>query len=125
MKRLTYDQVLRMHRRNIERTGGCDGIRDEGLLDAALEAPFQTFDSQPLWPNVESQAARLATGIIRNHPFLDGNKRTGILAMLVFLRINHADILVSDEELIELGLAVASGKMETEQVREWIVARRD
>ena len=77
-----------MHRELIAAHGGSDGIRDEGLLDSALKAPFQTFAGQPLIPSIQQKAARLCYGLVMNHPFVDGNKRAGAHIMLTFLAIN-------------------------------------
>ena len=86
MKKLTKEQILVMHRELIEAYGGSDGIRDEDLLESALAAPFQTFDGNPLWPTVQQKVVRLGFGLIMNHPFVDGNKRTGAHIMLTACR---------------------------------------
>jgi len=85
MIRLTTKQVIFLHSSLIEATGGTDGVRDIGLLESALEAPFQTFDRKDLYPALIQKAARLGQSLISNHPFVDGNKRIGIHTMLVFL----------------------------------------
>ena len=84
MIRLTKKQVLMLHTQLIEATGGCDGIRDEGLLDSALESPFRSFGGEELYPSIQSKAARLCYGLVRNHALIDGNKRIGAHTMLVF-----------------------------------------
>lgn len=104
----------------IEATGGSDGIRDENLLTSAIEAPFQTFDGIDLYPTLLQKAARLGYSIISNHPFIDGNKRIGIHVMLVFLAVNGIEIICTQKELIELGLALASGKIDTEKLLKWL-----
>lgn len=106
----------------IKQSGGSDGVRDNGLLDMALHAPFQTFENTELYPSIQSKAARLCFSIISNHPFIDGNKRIGILAMLVFLDVNQVMIQCSNQEIIELGLGVASGNFNTELIIDWIIA---
>jgi prophage maintenance system killer protein len=85
MTKLSKEQILMLHSMAIKQSGGLDGVRDDGLLDMALHAPFQTFESTELYPSIQSKAARLCFSIISHHPFIDGNKRIGILAMLVFL----------------------------------------
>ncbi len=120
MIKLTKPQVLKMHTAMIEATGGSDGLRDENLLDSALEAPFQTFDGIDLYPALLQKAARLGYSIISNHPFVDGNKRTGIHTMLVFLAVNGVDIICTQNDLIEIGLKLASGKMDNEQLLKWL-----
>ena len=89
MKVLTKRQILLLHSALIRQSGGSDGIRDEGLLDSAVSTPFQTFANQELYPSLLEKAARLGFGLICNHPFIDGNKRIGTHAMLVFLDINQ------------------------------------
>lgn len=79
MKRLTLEQVLQMHRLLIKQTGGIDGVRDGGLLDSALNAPFQSFDGEDIYKTIQAKAARLGFSLVNNHPFIDGNKRIGIL----------------------------------------------
>ena len=89
MKRLTKEQILLLHSALIAQSGGSAEIRDDGLLESAINAPFQTFDGQELYPSLLEKATRLGYGLIKNHPFVDGNKRIGTHAMLVFLAINH------------------------------------
>jgi death-on-curing protein len=112
---------MHLHSLAIKNTGGLDGIRDEGLLDSALNSPFQSFAGEELYPSIQSKAARLGFSIINNHPFLDGNKRIGILAMMVFLDINGIELVCGDEDIIDLGLGVASGKYDSEYIKEWII----
>lgn len=121
MKKLTKEQVLLLHQILIKYTGGADGIRDEGLLESALAAPFMSFDGVSTYPTLENKAARLAFGIVRNHPFVDGNKRTGILAMLSFLEANGIKIICTDEELVDLGLGLAGGSIDEKTVLAFIV----
>lgn len=122
MKILSKRQILMLHTALISQTGGLDGIRDEGLLESALNAPFQTFAEQDLYPTVLEKAARLGYGIIRNHPFLDGNKRIGTHAMLVFLDINQLSLSYEDDDLILTILQIASGAKGYEELLEWLKA---
>lgn len=85
MIRLTKSQILLLHEQLITETGGSSGLRDEGMLDSALNAPFQTFGKEDMYPSLQQKAARLCFGLVKNHPFVDGNKRIGAHAMLVFL----------------------------------------
>jgi death-on-curing protein len=94
MKRLSRQQVLRLHTMLINETGGSDGLRDEGLLDSALNAPFQSFGGDDLYKTVSAKAARLGFSLINNHAFIDGNKRIGILVMLTFLEMNALCLIV-------------------------------
>lgn len=121
MKRLTKTQILKMHSLLIQETGGSDGVRDEGLLDSALNLPFQSFDGEDIYKTIHAKAASLGFSLINNHSFIDGNKRIGILAMLVFLEINGIEILCTDEELIELGLGVADGSVSDKDLLHWII----
>ena len=121
MKRLTKIQILKMHSLLIQKTGGSDGVRDEGLLDSALNLPFQSFDGEDIYKTIQAKAARLGFSLINNHPFVDGNKRIGILVMLVFLEINGIEIICTDEELIELGLGVADGSVSYKDLLNWII----
>ena len=120
MIRLTKDQVISMHRAMVAATGGSDGIRDEGLLESALEAPFQTFGGTDIYPTLLQKAARLGFSIVSNHPFVDGNKRIGVHTMLVFLELNGVEIDCTQDELVEVGLSLASGKMSADILFEWL-----
>ena len=120
MKRLTKEQVLRLHEDLIEEFGGIYGVRDEGLLESALSAPFQTFDGQDLYPSVLEKAGRLGYGLIRNHPFLDGNKRIGVHVLLVCLALNGVRLSYDDEDLIQTALGVASGSVVFEEFCRWL-----
>lgn len=121
MKRLTKTQILKMHSLLIQETGGSDGIRDEGLLDSALNLPFQSFDGEDIYKTIQAKAARLGFSLINNHSFADGNKRIGILAMLVFLEMNGIEIICTDEELVELGLGVADSSVSYKDLLNWII----
>ncbi|MCH5262782.1 MAG: type II toxin-antitoxin system death-on-curing family toxin [Lachnospiraceae bacterium] len=119
---LSREQILYLHSKLINATGGIDGIRDEGLLDSALQTPFQVFGVEELYPSVPWKAARLCYGLmIQNHAFYDGNKRIGVYAMLVFLELNGMETDCCDEELVNLGLGVASGEMKDEDIVDWIL----
>ena len=120
MKILKKRQILLLHSALIAESGGSDGIRDEGLLDSAVNTPFQTFSGQDLYPTVLEKAVRLGFGLIRNHPFIDGNKRIGTHAMLVFLSLNSITLSYEDDELISTILSVASGEMDADGLLKWI-----
>ena len=91
MTRLSKEQLLLMHEQLIDRYGGSYGVRDEGLLDSALATPFQCFSGIDFYPTPLSKAVRLCCGLVHNHPFIDGNKRIGALALLVMLDLNHIE----------------------------------
>jgi len=123
MKRLTSKQVLEMHADLISATGGTDGLRDMGLLESALNSPFQTFDEIDMYPTLQQKAARLAFSIVKNHPFVDGNKRSGIHVMLVFLAINGILPDYTQEELIEIGLKLADGSINDVFLFQWLLSK--
>ena len=120
MKKLKLDQIIKLHEMLLKETGGSPGLRDVSLLESAINSPFQTFDKVSLYPTLERKAARLGYGIVKNHPFLDGNKRIGLLAMLTFLEINGIELQYTDEELIKIGLALADGTFSEKQLLTWI-----
>lgn len=113
-----------LHRDLIAETGGIEGVRDEGLLDSALQLPFQTFDGQALYPSIQQKAVRLCSSLVNNHPFVDGHKRIGIHTMLVFLAVNGVELFYTQEELISLGLSLAEGKLTCDDVLRWITTHQ-
>ena len=118
MKTLSKEQVLRLHNALLETFGGTAGVRDDGLLESALNAPFATFGGQYLYPSVQAKAAQLGFGLVCNHPFVDGNKRIGMYVMLTFLEVNGIRLDCTNDEVVEVGLAVASGAMDDETLLE-------
>ncbi|UTC81863.1 type II toxin-antitoxin system death-on-curing family toxin [Treponema denticola] len=116
----TQQQVKEMHRSLISTTGGTDGIRDEGLLDSALQSPFQTFNRKELYFDIIDKAAQLCYALIKNHPFIDGNKRIGVHVMLVFLELNNKKMTYTQNELVDLGLGIESGNITSEKIKKWI-----
>ncbi len=121
MIRLTKKQVLMLYTQLVESTGGSDGIRDEGLLDSALESPFQSFGGEELYPSIQAKAARLCYGLVKNHAMVDGNKRIGAHTMLVFLAVNGYELKYTQNELVDLILDVADGKKAYEDLLKWIL----
>ena len=122
MKRLSLETVIALHSELIAQTGGLDGVRDSNMLDGSVNSPFHTFGGQYLYPTVQAMAAHLAFSLIKNHPFLDGNKRIGILSMLVFLEINGLPVTCTDDELITLGLGLAESSIDESDLIEWIIS---
>jgi death-on-curing protein len=120
MIRLTKEQVIKIHSALIAKTGGIDGIRDENLLESSLNSPFQSFDGVELYPSLMQKAAWIGYSLISNHPFIDGNKRIGIHIMLVFLSLNGIELNYAQEELIDIGLKLAAGKMKAEELIIWL-----
>ena len=119
-----YEQVVKIHRSLIEKTGGMDGIRDAQLLDSALKTPFQTFGGNNLYPDILDKASQLCYSLIENHPFVDGNKRIGVHLMLFFLKLNNIEVNYSQQELIDFGLDISSGKMSKNDIKGWIIEHR-
>ena len=120
---LTRGQVLLLHKLIYDRFGGSYGVRDEGLLDSALAAPMQTYGGQDLYETDLDKIVHLAFGLIRNHPFADGNKRIGALALLVLLELNGYELKACNEEFYDAIYGVASGEMDEEEFREWVGSR--
>ena len=110
MIKFSKENVLSIYEVLTLKTGGTVGIRDEGLLASALEAPYQTFSGVDLFPTLLEKGVRLGFGLVSNHPFVDGNKRIGILIMLVFFEMNGTLIDFTDDEVVDMALGVASGK---------------
>jgi death-on-curing protein len=121
MKKLSKEQILMLHAQLINQFGGSDGVRDYNLLESALEMPFQSFGGEELYPTIQSKAARLGYGLIKNHCMLDGNKRIGTHAMLVFLALNGIELKYTQKELYETILAVADGSLEYEGFLQWVL----
>lgn len=117
---LIIDEIISLHGKLISQTGGLDGLRDIGLLESAVCSASGSFEDIEQYPSVEEKSARLAFAIINNHAFVDGNKRVGILVMLMTLKLNNIAITYSQAELIELGLSIASGKQKYQDVYNWI-----
>lgn len=101
MRKLSKEQILMLHSQLIEETGGSDGVRDYNLLESAIESPFQSFGGDELHPTIQAKAARLGYGLIKNHCMIDGNKRIGTHAMLVFLALNGIELKYTQKELYE------------------------
>ena len=120
---LTLDEVLAIHAHQVSRYGGALGIRDRGLLESALAMPQATFGDEILHPSLHEQAAAYLFHIVKNHPFIDGNKRIAHAAMEVFLMLNGWEIVADVDEQERLMLEVAAGSWSREQLHEWLQAR--
>lgn len=121
MIKFDNEKVLLLHQLVIESSGGTAGVRDFKLLDSAISSCYQTFDGKELYATKEEKGARLGYQLVANHAFVDGNKRVGVLVMLSFLEINGIKIQCTDDELIELGLSLASDKMKYEELLAFIL----
>ena len=124
MIRFSREKVLLLHQLMAEATGGSVGVRDEGLLDSALESAFAGFGDKEFYPSKEEKGARLGYALITNHAFVDGNKRIGMYVMLTFLEMNGIRIQCSDKDLVDAGLSVADGKMDYEGLLQWVLDHR-
>lgn len=120
MIRFSTERVLLLHQLMIAQTGGSDGLRDRGLLESAVESVYASFDGQELYPSKQEKGARLGYALIANHAFVDGNKRIGMYAMLTFLEVNGIHLNCGNEDVIKVGLGVASGTMKYEDVLAWV-----
>jgi len=116
MIKFSKEKVLLLHKLLAEATGGSIGVRDEGLLDSALESAFSGFGDREFYPTKEEKGARLGYCLISNHAFVDGNKRIGIYVMLSFLEMNGIRIQCTDEEIVDVGLSLADGRMTYEEL---------
>jgi len=124
MIKFSKDKVLLLHKLIAEETGGSVGVRDEALLESALENAFSGFGGQEFYPSKEEKGARLGYTLISNHAFVDGNKRIGMYVMLTFLEVNGIRLDCSNDEVVAAGLGVASGEMDYNALLEWVRAHR-
>ena len=122
MRYLTVEEVLELHARLLEQFGGSEGLRDPGALDSAVEQPRMTFRGEDLYPTVAEKAAILSFSLARNHPFVDGNKRTAHAAMEVFLVLNSYEIEASVDEQERVFLSLAAGEVKREEFTDWVKA---
>ena len=120
MIRLTVEQIEKLHDAVINKTGGSLGIRDKGLVESAVNTPFQTFGGQDLYPSLEEKAVRLGYGLTMNHGFIDGNKRIGALALLTLLEINGKELKCTDQELEDVFLVLGAGEMSDTDLLDWV-----
>ena len=121
---LSKNQVLTLHAQLIAETGGIDGLRDESMLESALHAPFQSFAGEEVCPSLQQKAARLCFGLVKNHPFIDGNKRIGAHAMLVFLALNGIELEYTQDDLSNIILSLAAGEIGQADFLQWVIDRQ-
>ena len=113
---ISKEQVKRLHEKQLDATGGLNGVRDENLLESALSAAFQSFNGVYLYPSIEAKIARIAYGLVSNHPFVDGNKRIGTYVMLILLELNNIKADFTDKDIIRIGMELASGEINETQL---------
>lgn len=124
MIKFSKEKILLLHKILAEATGGSVGVRDEALLDSALESAFAGFGDREFYPTKEEKGARLGFALISNHAFVDGNKRIGVYVMLSFLEMNGIRIKCTDEEIVVIGLSTADGSMSYEELLQWVVEHK-
>ena len=120
MMLLTVAEIISIHSKLILQSGGLDGIRDIGLLESAVASANNSFYDVEQYPSLEEKAARLAFAIVSNHAFIDGNKRIGILVMLMTLKLNNIKIFYSQQDLVNLGLNIADGIYKYDDIYKWV-----
>ena len=120
MRYLALAEVVDLHRRLLDATGGAAGIRDVGALESALAQPRMTLAASEVYPTLAEKAAALCFSLVGNHPFVDGNKRVGHAAMETFLVLNGAEIDASLDEQERVMLALAAGRLDRGQLADWL-----
>ena len=120
---LSLAQILTLHQALVERFGGSPGVRDKGALEAAVTRPAMTYGGEDLYPDVASKAAALMESLVMNHPFADGNKRVGEATAELLALVNGWELIAVDDELEQITLAVAGGKMGVEPLSIWFRQR--
>ena len=124
MIKFSKENVLLLHKFIAQETGGSIGVRDEALLESALEAAFAGFGDKEFYPTKEKKGARLGYTLISNHAFVDGNKRIGMYVMLTFLEVNGIHMDCTNEEVTEMGLALADGSVGYEELLNWVIEHK-
>ena len=122
MIELSKTQIIMLHEMIYERYGGASGVLNDSMLDSALQAPFQTFDGEELFPDTKDKIIRLAYGLIRNHSFKDGNKRIGALALLTLLELNGYHVKSDNREFTDIIMGIAAGKKDDNDLKRWVEA---
>ena len=124
MIRFSKEKILLLHRLMAIETGGSVGVRDEALLESALESAFAGFVDRAFYPSKEEKAAKIGFSLVSNHAFVDGNKRIGMFIMITFLEVNGIYLGCTNEEVVKVGLALAEGKFKYEELLSWIREHR-
>ena len=117
---LTVDEIIELHSKLVLRTGGSDTVRDRGLVESAVYNTASGFGGEEFYPSLEEKSARLMYSLVNNHAFVDGNKRIGMYVLLTFLETNGIKIRPTVDDVARVGLAVAAGEMQYEDLLEWI-----
>ncbi len=119
---ISAEDILLIHSRVIEGSGGLDGLRDSAGLEAAVFAPMQTFDGQELYPSDIEKIARLGFGLASNHAFVDGNKRISAMMTQLLLKWNGYDLTLRTGELADMFIAIADGTSNGKDLLDWVYA---
>ncbi len=117
---ISINNILRLHELSILKYGGTEGVRDQGLMESAIARPYQTFGGEDLYPTFFEKAAAIVESIIINHPFVDGNKRTGFLAMLAVLEAGNLKITATNDELYNFTIKISTGEIKFEEIVTWL-----
>jgi len=117
---ISADEILFIHRRLIEVFGGSNGVRDEGIMLSAIARPYSGFGDTQFYPTPEEKAAAIVESIVKNHPFIDGNKRTGYVLMEIILRTSNLFIQASQQERYEFVIQIATGSLKYNEIVDWI-----
>lgn len=117
---ISLEETLLIHELAIEKFGGAVGVRDLSLLESAIQRPYSTFDQQELYPNPATKASSIIESIVKNHPFADGNKRTGYILMRLLLLKSNLDINATENEKYEFVIKIAEGKLDFDEIKSWI-----
>jgi len=117
---ITRELIDELHELSLKAYGGGSGTRDESMLESAIARPFQTFGGEPLYPTVYEKAAAIAQSIIINHPYIDGNKRTGLLAMIAMLEVYGFELTAESNETYEMTIKISTGHIELNEISDWI-----
>ena len=117
---ILLEDILKLHELSIERFGGSHGIREPGLLESAISRPFQTFDGNELYPSVIQKSSALVESLVKNHPFVDGNKRTGAIALVAFLEEEGFSFLADEESFYNLIISISTGERSFDEIVTWL-----
>lgn len=123
MKYVSVDDVIKLQEKLIYRYGGSNGIREINLLKSSVESSFQTYGGVELYPTMIDKIIQISYSLIKNHCFIDGNKRIGVMILLYLLEINEIGHTMSNSDIIKLGLEVASGEMSKEDFKSFIESK--
>jgi len=124
MRRLSMANIILLHQKLIDQTGGRHGIRDMNLIESAINRAFATFDGNDLYEMIEDKIAAITFGLVNNHGFVDGNKRIGVAAMILLLKLNGYILQYSQEDLTVLGTSIADGSMAEVDIKDWIIQHK-